>query len=542
MTTCITAYEAQFDGTNWTDITADVIRDGTIPFGYGIRGNSPTDRVASTGEMQFELRNDAGNSAHLQGYYTPGHSNCRDGFTIGLKIRLRVTYEGQTKTMFYGRIPADGIKPTAGLYGMRRVAVTVRDWIDIAANHEMVSPEFATDKTITEVAALITANMDIAPLSTDYRTGTETFPNVFDTVRSKTRALTELAKVANSEPGYIYLIHSTTADEVLRVEGRYTRNDERASLSDSTNYFVDESGNHFVDESGNYFVGNETSPFIANNAQIDMPTPEIKFYNRVKITSYLRRRDASPVTLATVQSAIYVAAGASVPITLRYKDPTGNANSVSGINMIAPEATTDFLANTLANGGGTNLTPSFTFAAVGGVFGTGDCQMLITNNSASNGYLLAGSKVRGTGVYIDDPADTVSEDTTSITANGAYELTIDQKYQDSINTAQSIAPFMLNLYKTPRLVVDSVKYCANSNDVNMAAFFYLEPGDRIAISEDVTGIDSQFFIQGKEAEILPGDIIFYTFYIKDAGLDTFTFCRWDGVAATDGWDVGVWAI
>lgn len=546
MATCTTAYEALFDGVNWTDITADVIKP--VAFGYGIRGNSPTDRVASTGEMTFELRNDAGNSRGLLGSYTPGHPNCRNGFTIGLRVRLRITSDGQTKTKFHGRIPADGIKPMAGLYGMRRVSVTVRDWIDQAANHEMISPAFVQNKDIGEVVALIIANMNIAPLSTDYRTGEETFPNVFDTVRSTTRALTELAKVANSELGYIYLIHSTTADEVLRVEGRYTRNDERptpteipapASLSD---YLTTEDGDYLITEDGDYIVLNQSMTFKFDNTQVDLPPPEIKFYNRVKITANLRRVDASPVTLATIRSAIYVPAGDTVPITLRYKDPAGIATSVSGINMIDPVATTDFLANTLADGTGTNLTASFTFAAVDGIFGTGDCNMLITNGSGSNGYLLAGSKVRGTGVYIDDPVDFTSEDTTSITTNGAYQLTIDQKYQDSINAAQSIAPFLLNLYKTPRLIVDSIKFCANSSDANMGAFFYLEPGDRIQISEDVTGIDGQYFIQGIEAEILPGDIIFYTWYIKDAGFDTYTFCRWDGVAATDGWDVGLWAI
>ena len=64
----------------YTDVSADVLSDLTAT--YGISGGGPTDRVASTGSMQFQLNNSASNSAGLVGYYSLGHANARSGFDL----------------------------------------------------------------------------------------------------------------------------------------------------------------------------------------------------------------------------------------------------------------------------------------------------------------------------------------------------------------------------------------------------------------------------------------------------------------------------
>jgi hypothetical protein len=46
----------------WTDVSADVLSD--LSCTYGISGGGPTDRVASTGSLTFQLDNSASNSAH----------------------------------------------------------------------------------------------------------------------------------------------------------------------------------------------------------------------------------------------------------------------------------------------------------------------------------------------------------------------------------------------------------------------------------------------------------------------------------------------
>lgn len=524
MTACVSAVEFKLDGTNWTDVTSDVIKP--IRWSGGIMGNGPTDRVALPGEMSFELRNDAGNSAGLLGYYTPGHVNCRSGFGTGLQVRLRITFDGRAKTFFKGRIPKDGIMPMPGLYGQRRVSVSVVDWFDNAARHEMQSPAFVENKRADEMIALILANMDVQPGATDYKTGTDTFSTGFDTVRTTTRALSEMAKVALSELGYIYLTHNLTDDEVLRVEGRYTRNDERPAPTDvpllpvDSDYLATEGSDYLMTESGDYLMLNQLGPVSFDNVQMGLGASAGRnYYNYIRDTVYPRRNDASAVTLATIQQPVYVGIGEAISITLRYKDPSGVATSCAGKNMITPVATTDWLANTAANGSGTNLTASF---AVSATFGTGDCTLTFTNNSASNGYILAGSKVRGTGVYIDDPIDVIVTDTAGIASEGQYQLAIDQKYA-SVASAQAFAPYLLSQYAVSRIDAESYSMCANYSDENMRGFFWLNCGDRVSLAEDVTATDSDYFIQGMEAEIQPGDIVMFTWYVKDAGFDVQDF-------------------
>lgn len=83
--------------------------------------------------------------------------------------------------------------------------VTVVDYIDKLATHELQLPAFAQNKKMEEVVALIIANMPVAPNATDYGTGQDTFATVFDTTRSTTRALTEVAKVTQSELGMTWV-------------------------------------------------------------------------------------------------------------------------------------------------------------------------------------------------------------------------------------------------------------------------------------------------------------------------------------------------
>jgi hypothetical protein len=207
--------------------------------------------------------------------------------------------------------------------------------------------------------------------------------------------------------------------------------------------------------------------------------------------------------------------------------------------MVQPAATTDYLANTSADGTGTNITGSVTVSAFED--GTGDCTISFTNANASAGYILAGSKVRGKGVYLYDPVYVIAEDTTSINANGPYQLTVDMKYQDDPAVAYSFAAFLLAFYKDPRLVLETITMYANKNDDNMSGFFYLEPGDRLSASETITGMNGEYFINGVEGEVLPGDIISFTWHVRDAGFDTFDFANWDSVEVDQAWDAGKWA-
>lgn len=125
------AVEMEFSTGVWTDVIADVQASTGLTVEYGIRGNDPKDRVASTGFMDFYLQNHAGNSASTQGYYSPNHGSVRSGFTYGTGTRLKLTYGGTSYYKFCGKL-AD-IEPEPGQYLRQLTRCQAVDWIDEAA-------------------------------------------------------------------------------------------------------------------------------------------------------------------------------------------------------------------------------------------------------------------------------------------------------------------------------------------------------------------------------------------------------------------------
>ena len=64
--------EAYLNG-SWVDITDDVL--GVVRGEWGISGTGPTDFVADTGSLEFDLQN-----YNPVGKYSPGHPNCTSGW------------------------------------------------------------------------------------------------------------------------------------------------------------------------------------------------------------------------------------------------------------------------------------------------------------------------------------------------------------------------------------------------------------------------------------------------------------------------------
>ncbi len=333
--------EMKLDGSTWTDVSRDVVVP--IEVKYGITGNSPIDRVATTGTMTFALNNSISNSAQIAGYYSPGHIQCVNGFQVGVLVRLKITYLGYTFYKFYGRIPAKGIEVEPGVKGRRITYVTVNDWMEQAAIHELDKPAYTTSKTMGEIMALIVANMPIAPLATQYDAGDQTYNYVFDTVRSKTRALQEFQKLAMSEGGFIYIKRDRSGGETLVCDGRYTRN-EVASLTsivgpaETESFLLLATGDHLLLATGDKMVRSETETTTAEIDGDDILSMAVAngadVYSSVKMISYPRNQDASEVVLFELQRRVKVAAGDTVKITGQYRDPTGGTNNVSGINMV----------------------------------------------------------------------------------------------------------------------------------------------------------------------------------------------------------------
>lgn len=531
--------EGRFDGVNYEDFTDDII--APITCDYGIFGNGPIDKVGNIGQMSFKLKNQI-NSQNILGYYSPGNSNVRAGFAPGLKIRVYFVLDGVKIYKWRGSIPTNGITPIPGLNGVRFTEVTVKSWMYRAANHRLRNVSYATNKTAAQGIALVLADMDEQPLAVDYRTNESTFPTIFDVMTSSTTALSEIAKMTQSELGYTYETRYG-----LRVEGRLTRNEEKSVLDEYPMALADmvdvwDGTDLLVDENGETVLFADSTTAVFDDSQIEMEvTRGEQFYNSVKYVVYPRRVDAAATTvLYSLASPALLAAGATAVISGNYKDPTGIARQVNGINMVTPVATTHYKMYANSDGTGTDLTANLTVTAE---FTQASFKYTVENTGLIDGYITFLQAV-GQGVYTDAPIEYLVEDTALISAYEDVPLTIDMKYQSDPMVAARYADITLLQTKQFRYEINSVKFCANKSGAMSFAFLYLEPGDRIRLKETVTGISADYFIQGVSFEIAQGNILWFTWTLRAAGLDTFNFVKWTPtttpVAGYGTWDDSIY--
>jgi len=520
--------EANFngDGSTWTAVT-DVVQ-GSISGRWGIPGSGVLERVAPTDWFGLALRNDAGNSGGLAGYYTPGHANVRAGWGVGLRVRLGFGYDGFTK-YFHGRIPAGGIQVDPNTYGKQQVQVRVHGWMEQLAIHELDLLAYVTDVTLDEVAGLIVTNMDIAPLATEYATGRKTFPAGFDTLRAGDTAMQELAKAVFSEWGYAYVKRDLVSGETFVVESALTRSEKREPddlplATSASGFLLKEDGGYLLKEDGDRIVLNqaETASFVGD---MTLESPESShaedLINYAQATVYPREVQTN-VTLFTLQKRILLAPGETVDgIRGRYRDPTGGNAAVSGKNM----ATVSDM-NSLESGGGTDLSA---FLTVTPSYGTDEVAWTIQNTHISQaGWVYLEAK--GDAVFIYDAVDRVEFDQASIDAHGRREAQIPLKYHDDPLQGQAFAEYVVQKNATPRMRFLSAQLLANYSAKHMMAFLFLDVSSRVYLEQALSGMANDFYIQGVEFEVKPGPLLYYRWFLREADDDEY----WElGVSALD---------
>ena len=188
----------------WIDITPDVISN--INGNWGIANNTPISRLADTGVMKFKLNNS-------DGKYTPGNLA---GWNKGTEIKLVIVYENDPYIKFYGKV--DEITLDSGTNSAKSASVVVTDWLDYATKYPLTSLAVQTNKRADEAIETLLSSMPITPQNTRLDQGENTFSTIFDNTPYKTKAYTELNKIALSELGYIYLTKDRDHGETLIFE------------------------------------------------------------------------------------------------------------------------------------------------------------------------------------------------------------------------------------------------------------------------------------------------------------------------------------
>jgi hypothetical protein len=174
--------------------------------------------------------------------------------------------------------------------------------------------------------------MATPPENTSFDVGVSTFDTALDTASENASVYSELAKIALSEWGHIYIRPDTTDGETLYFDNFHARN----GLAEETEF-----------ESTTW--SDESIPF---DAEVSNGKNTI---NSVKVYAYPRRRDTSTVILFTLSEPQLIASGQTITIKGSYVNPDGGS-SANGFDMVDPVATTDYLANSSRDGTGTNRT------------------------------------------------------------------------------------------------------------------------------------------------------------------------------------------
>ena len=471
----------------WTDVSTDVVQADQIRVSYGIRDSGPLARVAETGTAMLSLRNDAGNAAGVQGYYSPNHPAARAGFGYGTGFRLAVTSGGTTYYKFRGRIVE--IDPVAGQYGLQRTRCRAVDWLEDLAAFQVRRVAAHRDQRVDDLlTTLITAMPNTArPAAQILDRGTEPYPYAFYDLGGGTSGRTVAQKLMQSELGHLAVIGDTTQGGTLRFFNRHHR-----ATADSA----------------------VTLPNTMHGLRV--PSTIDRAFNDVRVTINPVRVDPAATTVLwalttePTSSRPVIPAGQSRTFWGDYHDPDRENQLIGGTDQVAPVATTDYAANAAQDGTGTDLTASFTVTA--SFFG-GSVQFVVTNTAAIDGTL---TKLQCRGKAIEAVASLTFE-ASRAQPYGERSLRLNMPYQVDPEVGQGAATYLEAVYHALGQQVTALMILANDSDTLLTQALAREPGDRITVTETVTGLAMvDAFIQGVDLTVGPGDLVRCTWHLAPA--------------------------
>lgn len=168
--------------------------------------------------------------------------------------------------------------------------------------------------------------------------------------------------------------------------------------------------------------------------EIDLPQPWDNIRNQIEVA--VRTRVPAPdVELWRLREATAVGAGETVEVWAEF---THDGESVPASVVTDPAATTDYTANTAADGGGSDLTADFTVTVT--PFGR-RAKVETTNGSATDGFITL-EKIRGTALTLPDVATKKREDAASQGAQGVRSFILESDWLQDGNLAESFAEYL----------------------------------------------------------------------------------------------------
>lgn len=486
---------ALYNATQWTNVSSDVVWN-SVTWRRGIDGSGPKDRTAGPGLLKYALRNDKGNSGGKNGYYSPGHVDCRTNFNTGLPARLRIVVAGTSYVQWTGRIAV--ILPAPGRRPARPTKVICADWFEEASRAEINELALLTDCTGDAAIDALVDQVPVAPISTDIEVGISRFPFVFDQVGEQQKVLQEIARVTQSEFGQAWV----SKLGAFVWENRFTR-----ALATSS-----------------YTFSNTLAGFDASRDRS-------RQINGVSVTTHTRKVSAATEVLYSHNGRAKIEPGETLTLDAAYADPGMLATRVGGRNMQTFTSGTDYNAFANADGTGADMTASID--TTGTFFGAYAARFVLTNNGATTTHVWF--QCRGKGLKDYAPVSAFVKDPAAIKLNGNNPVAIDLPCESDPAIGNGIAQWVLSVYGADKLEVTKVQLQPNNSAALLAQAVAREISHRITIKEDQTGVDRDYFVNAIEGK-LTGPRSFEMDWVVSPA-DAYVYFIWD----TSRWDVDtVW--
>lgn len=440
----------------WLDITRDVLANPGIATFRGIQGNGPSDRLASTGTMNFSLRNDNGNVARLEGYYSPVHANTLPDWGRGTPVRLLATYLGNVYPLWRGKVRT--VDPVPGRHGTRRVDVVAYDAMADLSDFIVreVSPQVL--KTEVELQEAIIASMPEAarPVASAYDTALDTYPYAFFDLGEGEDAVSVVQRILASCQGYAYV----GADGTYRYMNRHSMmlGLPALTLDDSTML--------------------ERGPGLSAPSNLDA------VYNRVRMSVHAPALgDVTTDVIYSLPAPIELAAGQSIEVWGTYTDPDNTVRLMGGTDFQAVVAGADYVANSADDGSGDDLTSSVSvtawpFAAT--------VLFELSNTNENRTIYVTTLQQRGRKIIDVQP---IWVESYTAANYGNRTLDVDLVYQSDLRIAQDLADYLAAQYIGREIQPAEVAINPQQSHDLMVAALSLDFGDVISATETMTGLD-----------------------------------------------------
>ncbi len=486
-------------GPGWVDVSEDVISNVRVQ--WGMNGSSPKDRVASPGPGSFSLDNSPLNSAGLEGYYSPGHEDCREGFGIGTQVRLVLSHP-----LFGDRVRWLGtIKSAPPNPDVRdpRTTVTAVDWMEQVARAKPSGLSVMVDTQADEVFTELLTSVTKQPPEVSSSAGSDVYPFALDNIKDESSTLlSEFQKLAVSEFGYIYVKAGR-----LVFEGRSVRAAAGAPAFALTEDFLQ---------------------------SMRVSHGQDQVLNRIQVIVHPRRRDGNTNTvLFRLGSALRIERGTTQEFDAPYRDPNQQAVRVGGMDIVDPPvASTDYFFNSAQDGSGTDLTAQLSVVLTPG---GNSAKVQITNNGPFDGYVPEGDyQIRGRGLYDQEPIISDLRDTDSAEDYGGNDFKFDMPYQSSPAIASDTAQFIRATNKDPRTRIEAVTFWANWDETVLQQVFLRDISDLVSVTSARLGVNQGvYYINGVALDISLAGAIKVTYVLAPANTTQAWTLQVDGKTELD---------